>query len=127
MKEIRRKMHGQVLATPAWSHGTWRKKKGETGIMLNSGPLLRGHGYAVEALDLVFALGFDHLKLEKIELGTDKDNVPMQSLMEKRFGVKGGVEGEAGRLVVHGYSGVVEKEAGRKGRRKSSYRRRGFR
>lgn len=65
------------------------EKKGETGIMLNSGPLLRGHGYAVEALDLVFALGFDHLKLEKIELGTDKDNVPMQSLMEKRFGVKG--------------------------------------
>ena len=64
------------------------EKTGETGIMLNSGPLLRGQGYAVETLDLVFALGFDHLKLETVELQTDKDNVPMQSLMEKRFGVE---------------------------------------
>ncbi|KAF8965041.1 hypothetical protein BDZ97DRAFT_1757470 [Flammula alnicola] len=62
-------------------------KTGECGIMLMSGPLVRGKGYAVEALDMTFAYGFDHLGLERINLGTHKDNLPMRSLMEKKFGV----------------------------------------
>lgn len=62
-------------------------KRAETGVMLASGPRFRGRGYAVEALDMVFEFGFEHLGLEEIFLGTHKDNEPMRGLMERRFGV----------------------------------------
>ncbi|KAF8155567.1 hypothetical protein B0H34DRAFT_713816 [Crassisporium funariophilum] len=58
-------------------------KSAESGIMLNSGPSVRGRGYAMQALEMMFAYGFDHMKLERIELGTDKDNVPMRNLLQK--------------------------------------------
>ncbi|KAH9478569.1 hypothetical protein JR316_0009026 [Psilocybe cubensis] len=64
-------------------------KTGECGIMLNSAPSIRGKGIAVEALDLNFAYAFDHLGLEKVELGTDNINEPMRSLLEKKFQLSG--------------------------------------
>lgn len=64
------------------------EKSAETGILINSGPILRGKGYAVEALNVVFGLGFDYVKLDKIVLGTHKDNVPMKTLLEKKFGLE---------------------------------------
>lgn len=60
------------------------RKMGEMGVMLNSGEI-RGKGYAVEALDMCFAYGFDNLGLETINLGTDRDNEPMKQLMVKKF------------------------------------------
>lgn len=62
-------------------------KTGECGIMLNSGSSVRGKGFAVEVLDMNFAFAFDHLGLEKINFGTHRDNVPMRSLLEKKFGL----------------------------------------
>lgn len=64
-----------------------KTKTAELGIMLNSGPAIRGRGFAVEALELCFAYGFEKLDLEVIELGTDKDNIPMRSLLEKKLGL----------------------------------------
>ncbi|KDR79974.1 hypothetical protein GALMADRAFT_242147 [Galerina marginata CBS 339.88] len=65
------------------------KKTGECGIMLNSGPTTRGKGYAVEALDMNFAYGFEHLGLESIYFGTGKENLPMKNLLEKKLGILG--------------------------------------
>ncbi|KAF8174077.1 hypothetical protein BJ912DRAFT_858940 [Pholiota molesta] len=62
-------------------------KTGETGLMLNSGPITRRKGYAVETLDMIFAFGFDHLGLERIKFGTHEDNVAMRGLLEKKFGI----------------------------------------
>jgi RimJ/RimL family protein N-acetyltransferase len=62
-------------------------KTGETGLMLNSGPMTRRKGYAVETLDMIFAFGFDHLGLERIKFGTHEDNVAMHGLLEKKFGI----------------------------------------
>ncbi|KAF4618676.1 hypothetical protein D9613_009853 [Agrocybe pediades] len=67
----------------------WEEKSGECGMMLNSGPLIRGKGYAIEAIDMQFAFGYDHLGLEKIYFGTDADNIPMQNLLEKKLGIPG--------------------------------------
>ncbi|KAF9485104.1 hypothetical protein BDN70DRAFT_871810 [Pholiota conissans] len=62
-------------------------KTGETGLMLNSGPITRGQGYAVETLDMIFAFGFDNLGLERMNLATHKDNAPMRGVLEKKFGI----------------------------------------
>ncbi|KAF9528432.1 GNAT domain-containing protein, partial [Crepidotus variabilis] len=63
------------------------KKTAEVGVMLASGAI-RGKGYAVEALDMCFAYGFDVLGLGSIYVNTDRDNEPMKGLMEKKFGVE---------------------------------------
>lgn len=65
------------------------KKTSECGIMLNSGPSIRGKGYAVEALDMNFAYGFDHLGLETIHFETVDENAPMRGLFEKKLGLLG--------------------------------------
>ncbi|PPQ66535.1 hypothetical protein CVT26_009508 [Gymnopilus dilepis] len=65
------------------------KKTAECGIMLNSGPSIRGKGYAVEALEMNFAFGFDHLKLETIYFDTLDENAAMRGLLEKRFRLSG--------------------------------------
>ncbi|KAF8903336.1 hypothetical protein CPB84DRAFT_1774592 [Gymnopilus junonius] len=64
-------------------------KTAECGIMLNSGPSIRGKGYAVESLDLNFAYGFDHLGLETMYFGTLDENAPMRGLFEKKLGLSG--------------------------------------
>ena len=63
-------------------------KRSELGMMLNSTPDVRGKGYAVEALNMQFAYGFDHLGLEEIFFGTGEDNEPMRKLLEKKFGLE---------------------------------------
>lgn len=60
-------------------------RTGESGVMLNSGPDVRGKGYAVEALEATFQYGFTRLGLEKIVLRTLRANVAMGKLLEKHF------------------------------------------
>jgi len=67
----------------------WEEKSAECGMMLNSGPTIRGKGYAVEAFDMQFAFGYDHLGLKKIHFGTGDDNIPMRALLEKKLGIPG--------------------------------------
>ncbi|CAA7264286.1 unnamed protein product [Cyclocybe aegerita] len=68
----------------------------ECGIMLNSGPDMRGKGIAVEALAMQFAYGFEHLGLEIISFHTSKDNVPRRGLLEKKFGLEARCREEEG-------------------------------
>ncbi|KAF8815101.1 hypothetical protein BYT27DRAFT_7199576 [Phlegmacium glaucopus] len=63
----------------------YANKTADCGIMLNSSPEIRGKGYAMETLEMMFAYGFDHLNLETVEFGTHRDNIPMRSLLEKKF------------------------------------------
>ncbi|PPQ81674.1 hypothetical protein CVT25_013352 [Psilocybe cyanescens] len=73
-----------------------KAKTGECGVMLNSAPSIRGKGLAVEALDINFAYGFDHLGLETIDFGTDNNNLPMRRLLERKFGLSGTFNEEKG-------------------------------
>jgi RimJ/RimL family protein N-acetyltransferase len=59
---------------------------GEAGIMLDDSPALRGKGYAVEALNMVFEYGFDVLGLDEIRIRTLEANAAMRGIMERKFG-----------------------------------------
>jgi RimJ/RimL family protein N-acetyltransferase len=59
---------------------------GEAGIMLDDSPAVRGKGYAVEALNMVFEYGFDLLGLDEIRVRTMEANAAMRGIMEQKFG-----------------------------------------
>lgn len=65
------------------------KKLGETGVMLDNSPDVRGKGYAVEVLRMTFQHAFEKVGLEKVEVNTLEANKPMSGIMEKKFGLEG--------------------------------------
>ena len=54
--------------------------------MLNDSPAIRGKGYAVEALNMVFEYGLDMLGLDEIRVQTMEANAAMRGIMERKFG-----------------------------------------
>ena len=54
--------------------------------MLDDSPAIRGKGYAVEALNMVFEYGFDMLGLDEIRVRTMKVNAAMRGIIERKFG-----------------------------------------
>jgi RimJ/RimL family protein N-acetyltransferase len=58
-----------------------RVRTGQAGIII--GKAHWGHGYAVEAHLAFLDYGFDHLKLQQVSFGTDKDNTTMRGFFEK--------------------------------------------
>ncbi|KAJ5159628.1 uncharacterized protein N7482_006632 [Penicillium canariense] len=68
------------------------ERAGAAGVMLQ--PLWRGKGYAYEALRVVFEYGIRELGLVEIHVGSHSGNLPMKSLMEKKFGLQPEVKAE---------------------------------
>ena len=60
---------------------------GEAGIMLDDSPAVRGKGYAVEALYMVFEYGFEILGLDEIRVRTLEENAAMRGVMERKVQV----------------------------------------
>jgi len=50
------------------ANGESQLEIGEAGIILDDSPAIRGKGYAVEALNMVFEYGFDVLGLDEIRI-----------------------------------------------------------
>ncbi|TEB28668.1 acyl-CoA N-acyltransferase [Coprinellus micaceus] len=68
----------------------FEKKTGELGIMIDSDPAIRGNGYAIEILDILFSYGFHekYLGLEKVVFFTSGDNVPMREVLKRKLGLE---------------------------------------
>ena len=79
---------GYVSGKPIGSLDADGKRTGDCGVMLNSSEDVRGHGYAVEAMETQIKFGFEELDLERITVGTLKVNAPMRGIMEKQFGLQ---------------------------------------
>lgn len=60
-------------------------KAGAVGVMLE--PCARGNGYAHETLRMVIDYGLRELGLAEIRVGTNSRNVPMKTLMMRKFGL----------------------------------------
>ncbi|KAF8978029.1 acyl-CoA N-acyltransferase [Cyathus striatus] len=58
---------------------------GELGIMIDSDPAIRGNGYAVEILDIMFSFAFNNLGLETVSFYTRGENIPMRTVLKKKF------------------------------------------
>lgn len=58
---------------------------GEAGIMLDDSPVVRGKGYAVEALHMLFDYAFSVLCLDEIRVRTMEANSAMRGIMERKF------------------------------------------
>jgi len=61
-------------------------KLGDAGIMIS--PSERGKGFAVETLRMVYDHAFRVLGMDRVDVSSVKENMPMQGLMEGKFGLK---------------------------------------
>lgn len=69
---------------PVDIHAGDEDRAGVAGVMIQ--PFARGNGYAYEALRIVFDYGLRVLGLAEIRVGSYSGNLPILSLMEKKFG-----------------------------------------
>ena len=83
---IERSADGTVVGDGGYETLHLKEKTGEAGIILNSGPDVRGKGYAIEALESILDYGFRELGLDKKILRTLEANAPMKRLLEMRMG-----------------------------------------
>lgn len=60
-------------------------RAGAAGVVLQ--PFARGKGFAYKALKMVFEYGLRELGLLEIRIGSYSGNLPMRSVMEKKFGL----------------------------------------
>ena len=58
---------------------------GEAGIMLDDSTEIRGKGYAVETLSMIFDYGFEVLGLDEVMVRTMEVNGAMRGVMERKF------------------------------------------
>ncbi|KAF8995820.1 acyl-CoA N-acyltransferase [Cyathus striatus] len=77
-----------VIGDTGFQEINFETKSGELGIMIDSDPAIRGNGYALEILDLLFAFGFDTLGLERIVFGTNTENLPMRAVLDRKLGLE---------------------------------------
>ena len=71
---------------PVDIHAGDEDRAGVAGVMIQ--PFARGRGYAYEALRIVFDYGIRVLGLAEIRVGSYSGNIPILSLMEKKFGFR---------------------------------------